>query len=610
MFDLVYTDSSHKDIGVVKAYNLDAAWGADENDFELLLPATDSIEFGALVYIDGTQLGGVVDDKSPDATSDIQTVTYHGRTWHGIMADSVLSPDAGKDYLTYSGDANGVIRTIISRQGLGDIFTCDGDAGISVSGRFDRYTDMYSGLMKMLSRDASRRGRLRIYKEPGGKVHVEAVPVSEYTSEVDSDRYGFKSTVDARPYNHLICLGEGDLKDRDVVHLYADANGNVSTTQTLFGIDERTITYDYSNAEHDELVSKGTERLLELQRTSGVSMSVASDTGTFEVGDVVGAYDNLTGIYAESYVNKVIVNVGETGFATYSYEVGEIGTVGKSSAGGGVSMSTLQAGYVKKSGDTMSGDLHIEKSKPYVVLKANDVDYADSSLPAYRDWVFGARDKNDKYCGFLQTQKNADGSVYTRIAARNGASGSAVTNDMYLRVATDGSRSVQLADHAAWHSALNTKGQGAVIRLYGSGSAAADALSLTTSYQNLFAGKCAANIANGNDGVSGIFTADVAKGEVTVNAAGNYLVYAKAYFYTGFTVGNWVQIAIAKNGTSQAESMSQARANAANMYTFVSTLYVQKFNAGEKISVVVKNNQEASGTCQRYNTSNLTVVKL
>lgn len=370
MFDLVYTDKNHVDQGVLQAYSLDAAWGADENDFQITVAADQVLDFGALVFVDGTQLGGVVDTKAPDGTSDVSFVTYTGRTWHGILGYSVIEPNAGSDYLYYSGDANDVIRTIISRQGLGDIFECRGMSGINVSGRFDRYVNAYDGLMKMLSKNADRQARLAFVKEPGGKCLITAVESARKTDEVDSDRYGFKSTIDSRPVNHLICLGEGDLKDRDVVHLYADKDGNVSTTQTLFGIDEKTETYDYSNAEHDELISKGIERLTELQQTSGVEMTLVEDDGTFEVGDIVGALDNLSGLYVESLVTKVIVNVDEYGFATFSYEVGSTTTASVGSgSGGGVSMTTLQSqlsnfatkaqlgDYVSKSGDTMTGKL-------------------------------------------------------------------------------------------------------------------------------------------------------------------------------------------------------------------------------------------------------------
>ena len=36
--DLIYTDSQNKDIGIVKDYTMDLAYGSDENNFELVVP--------------------------------------------------------------------------------------------------------------------------------------------------------------------------------------------------------------------------------------------------------------------------------------------------------------------------------------------------------------------------------------------------------------------------------------------------------------------------------------------------------------------------------------------------------------------------------------------
>jgi hypothetical protein len=38
-------------------------------------------------------------------------------------------------------------------------------------------------------------------------------------------------TLNNSGVNHLICLGSGELQNRIVVHLYVDADGNISQTQ-------------------------------------------------------------------------------------------------------------------------------------------------------------------------------------------------------------------------------------------------------------------------------------------------------------------------------------------------------------------------------------------
>ena len=105
------------------------------------------------------------------------------------------------------------------------------------------------------------------YRE--GKVHLSAVPLVDYSQdeEWDSDQMNFQISSNERPVNHLICLGKGDLSERMVRHLYMDARGNISETQTFFGVDEVTETYDYSNVEsEEELITGGTQRLQELGR--------------------------------------------------------------------------------------------------------------------------------------------------------------------------------------------------------------------------------------------------------------------------------------------------------------------------------------------------------
>lgn len=57
--DLIVTDAGHIDRAVIEDYALDAAWGADENDFELTVDRM--LEPGSYVYADGSELGGVID---------------------------------------------------------------------------------------------------------------------------------------------------------------------------------------------------------------------------------------------------------------------------------------------------------------------------------------------------------------------------------------------------------------------------------------------------------------------------------------------------------------------------------------------------------------------
>ena len=88
-----------------------------------------------------------------------------------------------------------------------------------------------------------------IYKS--GKVQISAVPLVDYSQdeEWDSTQISAQISKNDFPTNHVICLGKGDLRDRKVIHLYQDAKGNVSKTQSYFGIQEVTEIYDNANTE-------------------------------------------------------------------------------------------------------------------------------------------------------------------------------------------------------------------------------------------------------------------------------------------------------------------------------------------------------------------------
>ena len=320
MVDLIITDSNHVDARSAADFTLDCAWGKEENDFELVMSGASTIDAGAYIYVDGSECGGVVDAMEDQLTSGVSTLTYSGRTWHGVLANKILEPDRGKDYLTVSGTASTVIGSLISRVGLDGVFDAvdSPTAGAQTikSYRFDRYTDCYTGLRKMCEANGLK---LRL-AYASGRVNIWAEPVAHYGDSIDSDLIDFDATRTWRKPNHLIGLGKGDLAARTVVHWYADAKGNVSQSQSLKGVDEITQVYDYSNAETAELNQKTREKLQELQSEGDVKVTVRDDANVvFDVGDTVTARDNLTGITVNASIVKKIVKVSG-GVMSVDYE--------------------------------------------------------------------------------------------------------------------------------------------------------------------------------------------------------------------------------------------------------------------------------------------------
>ncbi len=319
--DLIYTNAALVDQGVLQDCVLDLAFGADENDFELEVPAEGvTLEAGALLYMEGTEYGGMVDGMRYTSADGVKR--YTGRTWHGILNSKVIQPDAGADYYTVSGDANTVLAAVLQRLALSDLFVAaDGSSGLSVSYQFNRYCGGYDGLCAMLT---SVGGKLRMEVLGTGQVQLSAVPVARYVkeNEWDSDRMTIDATQLWHPVNHLICLGKGDLRERQVVHLYADANGNLSTTQTSTGLAERVAVYDYSNAESlESLTANGMAKLAEYQAGDSCKASLADSETVYDIGDVVGVWDNVTGLSVETSITKKIVTIFG-GVVTVSYKTG------------------------------------------------------------------------------------------------------------------------------------------------------------------------------------------------------------------------------------------------------------------------------------------------
>ena len=344
---LVVHDPERGDLRELLDFELDLAFGSDENAFELTCAEGLAPAEGQLVFVDGSEYGGVVGEASYEAGREATgTVTCKGRTWHGVLAGKRLLPDSGSGYLSVSGKAGDVLASLIGRMGLDGLFSAAADDS-QVSHTFERFCDGYSGLKAL----AKANGRKVAMRRKGGKVEISLPPAVDYASKVDSDLLDFTLTSVHRCVNHLVCAGTGELEDRAVVHFYADAAGNVSHTQTLFGVDEITALYDYSNADEEKLEEEGRKKLQEYQTRGSVEVEAHDDIDV-DVGDVISARDNAHGRTVSATVAKKIVKVSR-GVATYSYEVGSETTTKTSSSGNAESSGGGHA-YLAGKGLTLS----------------------------------------------------------------------------------------------------------------------------------------------------------------------------------------------------------------------------------------------------------------
>ena len=377
---LVVSDPAAGDVREIEDFELDLAFGSDENALKLEARAGEAPAEGHLVFIDGTEYGGVVDEVAYEAGREASgTVLCKGRTWHGILAGKRLLPDSGSGYLAVSGKAGEVLASLISRMGLSGLFSAAVD-DTAVSYTFDRFADGYGGLRAL----AEANGRKVSMRRLGGKVELSLPPVVDYADKVDSDLLDFTLTSVHRCVNHLVCAGAGELENRAVVHFYADAAGNVSHTQSLFGVDEICALYDYSNADEAKLEEEGGKKLREYQTRGSVEVDAHEDIDV-DVGDIISARDNAHGRTVSATVVKKIVQVSR-GVATYRYEVGSETTTKNSvsaTAGGGGGHAYHAGRGLSLSNYTFSAEVDAESLKAVDAKADKALSDASNSLQTW-----------------------------------------------------------------------------------------------------------------------------------------------------------------------------------------------------------------------------------
>ena len=248
------------ELGALKNYKEAEFSVGDENDFVITLKSQvvnkDFLWYESQVFIPGTEFGGIVKDITSLTKS--KTVRFMGDTWRGMLSKKIISPPSGQDYLTVSGELNEVLRKML-KEHFGDWFVVPEESTeVTVNYQFNRYVTLLDGLTSLLESVNYKLSIKYIQGAPGeaGYVEVSAAPINNYSEEEEySQDCNIKMTVRdyRRGINHLICLGEGELKDRIRVDLYIQKDGSIGKTQYYKGLEERTDVYDYSSADVAEL---------------------------------------------------------------------------------------------------------------------------------------------------------------------------------------------------------------------------------------------------------------------------------------------------------------------------------------------------------------------
>ena len=324
---LIVADPSGTELRELLFSKYDFEVGKEENSFEIQIKRQEYeyIPDKARIYIPGTEYGGLFRALDTNTKEDI--ICPGGMTWRGMMQKKIIEPPAGQDYATDSGELNAIIRSRVQSALPGLFVGSSENTGVSVTNfQYDRYCTLEAGLTKLLK---SKGYRLNIeYSQPDKAVIVSAVPIVNYSNSIEfsSDmRMNYIMSMQGDGVNHLICLGQGELANRVVYHLYADKDGNITTTPYYTGIDEVTEVYDYPGAELEDLIQAGTERMQDLMNENEFQITIRPDM-EIAIGDIVGGRDYLSGMTMRSPIIGKILK-WENGFKTIEYKIEDDVTV-------------------------------------------------------------------------------------------------------------------------------------------------------------------------------------------------------------------------------------------------------------------------------------------
>ena len=281
--------------------------GDEENSYLITMPRDEweSIEDDSRIYITGTEYGGLYKRLETDTKNN--SVAVGGLTWRGMLQKKIISPPSGQDYATDSGELNAIIGARVAAAFPGLFTGSNESTGISISYQYTRYCTLYDGL-KALLKNAGYRMEIQ-YDALLRKVVVSAVPIVDYSAEIEysSDMNAdYSMKLDRTGINHLICLGSGELRNRIVEHLYVDADGKISQTQTFFNENEIAEIYDYAGASREDLIKSGADQLRGELNLNEFRISLESERDV-AIGDIVGARDYITGYTVTAPITTKIV---------------------------------------------------------------------------------------------------------------------------------------------------------------------------------------------------------------------------------------------------------------------------------------------------------------
>ncbi len=345
---LIYTDTDLVEPGYLSGAVMDLQEEESENSFTLEMGLDDysKLSAGCCVFDENNpQFGGMV--SKPHIKTAQNGLIWGGFTFAGILSTKIIEPPSGAAYRVLTGTFAQKVNAVLTLIGLSDVFYTDADADGGSTGEWqiDRYTDALTALRKLAAQNDLSMVVPFDKAHEGQKLKISFVTSHTVLAgeEYDSDLFAFDIEKDLMPVTHLICLGSGQLTARHVYHLYKSGadffykEGDSSNVYRLSDpeprspidsflenwsvSDEIVSVYDYSNAEsYDELKKEGLKHFQELL-DSGTKLEITPpDEAVFRIGDVIAGREQISGIYVEKEVKKIIYKAQDDLPPSITYE--------------------------------------------------------------------------------------------------------------------------------------------------------------------------------------------------------------------------------------------------------------------------------------------------
>ena len=375
--DLIYTDKLWRERGIITEGVFDLAYGSNENDFKLTIrKKIEDITQGSLLFIEGTDFGGVVDKIGYN--DENEEIYYEGRSWSGILDSKVIIPDPNSTYsgyvlpagllfqyaivqlLEHIGAINnaGKQRTYkedsITYNWSFDLLVDENVESIAVE---DNYVDPedgqshteYENLYLFKEYETAYAGICEFIKSIGiiltfsvSRKVVDnftiCVPnlvfkkATDWTQKEELDKYTLPITGThlLNKTNHFIGLGNRITyrQQRVKVHVYLKEDGTLTTDENekyYTGIDEIIKVEDFGNVESSACAVEAMKKMKEISEEDEFKLNLDASFSShpYYVGDVIGRRDEILfdGDWIKRNVTKKIAKLEDDNLII-EYEIG------------------------------------------------------------------------------------------------------------------------------------------------------------------------------------------------------------------------------------------------------------------------------------------------